>query len=140
MILGLNKNYKLIIIGAGHLGQAVVSFTRYLKSGFNIIAIFEVNPRLIGLRVNGIEVLDIKKLDKFLKENPIDIGIITTNRETAQPVADQLISGGVKGIWNFTTRDLITPTNMPVENLHLTDSLTSLAYHVNEKEKHYENK
>lgn len=131
VILGLDREYKMIIVGAGHLGQAIANFTHFLKSGFNIVAMFEVNPRLIGLRINDIEVLDFEKLAEYLKKNQIDIGIITTSKESAQVAADELVAGGVKGIWNFATADLSIPVDLPIDNVHLSDSLHSLTYFIN---------
>lgn len=130
-ILGLDKEYKMVIIGAGNLGQALANYTHYYKSGFIVTAMFDVNPRLIGLRINDIEVLDYDRLEDYLKENSIDIGIVSTNKDSAQEVVDRLCAGGVKGIWNFAPTDLHVPESVALENVHLSDSLHSLAYYIN---------
>lgn len=130
-ILGLDKEYKMVIIGAGNLGQALANYTHYYKSGFIVTAMFDVNPRLIGLRINDIEVLDYDHLEDYLKENSIDIGIVSTNKDSAQEVVDKLCAGGVKGIWNFAPTDLHVPESIALENVHLSDSLHSLAYYIN---------
>jgi len=131
-ILGLDKEYKMIILGAGNLGQAIANYTHYYKSGFKVIAMFDINPKLIGLRINDIEVLDYEKLEEFLKNNSVDIGIVCTNKSSAQEVVDKLCDGGVRGIWNFAPTDLqLKASNIALENVHLSDSLHSLAYYVN---------
>ena len=130
-ILGLDKQYQLVVVGAGNLGQAIVNQTYYYKSGFIVSAIFEVNPKLIGLRINDIEVMDYENIVEYVEENEIDIGIICTTMDAAQEVADKLCFAGVKGLWNFAPVDIETPGHVAIENVHLTDSLYSLAYHIN---------
>lgn len=134
-ILGLDKSYKMVMIGAGNLGQAIANYTYYFKAGFVVCGIFEVNPRLIGLKINDIEVLDYEKLVEYVEENNIDLGIICTSKDSAQAVADKLSFAGVKGIWNFAPIDLEVPERVALENVHLSDSLHSLAYHITKNQK-----
>ena len=130
-ILGLDQEYKMIIVGVGNLGQAIANYTYYYKAGFVVHGLFDVNPRLIGLKINDIEVMDYENLVEYVEENNIDIGIICTTKDNAQEVADKLCFAGVKGIWNFAPIDLEVPDYVAVENVHLSDSLHSLAYHMN---------
>lgn len=130
IILGLDKDYRMVIVGAGNLGQAIANYTYYYKQGFMVHAMFDVNPKLIGLKINDIEVLDSEHLGDYLKENSIDIGIICTTRDSAQDVANRFCDGGVKGIWNFAPTDLVIDDKVVVENVHLSDSLQSLAYYI----------
>ncbi len=136
-ILGLDQQYKMVIVGTGNLGQAIANYTHYYKSGFIVVAMFDVNPKLIGLRINDIEVLDSESLEEFMKKTPIDIGIVCTNKDSAQDVVDKLCDGGVKGIWNFAPMDLNMREGVALENVHLSDSLHSLAYYINHN-KHIE--
>ena len=133
-ILGLKNNYRMVIIGTGNLGQAIANYTHFYKAGFDIVALFDVNPKLIGLKINDIDVMDYSRMDEFLKQNQIDIGIVTVNKNSAQGVADKLIKGGVKGIWNFAMVDLVVSDEIAVENVHLSDSLYLLTYHINQDE------
>ena len=133
-ILGLDKDYKMIIVGCGNLGQALANYTHYYKAGFIVCGMFDINPRLVGLRINDIEVMDYSLLDEYLEAHSIDIGIICTNKGSAQEVADKLVAGKVKGIWNFATMDLTVGEDVALENVHLSDSLQSLAYHINHRE------
>ena len=135
-ILGLDKQYKMVVVGAGNLGQEIVNHTYYYKSGFIVSAIFEVNPKLIGLRINDIEVMDYENIVEYVEENEIDIGIICTTMDAAQEGADKLCFAGVKGLWNFAPVDIETPGHVAIENVHLTDSLYSLAYHINGAQEH----
>ncbi len=129
-ILGLDCEYKMVIVGTGNLGQALANYTKYYKTGFPIVGMFDINPKIIGLKINDIQVHDSEYLPEFLKENAIDIGIITTDKSAAQNVANQLVEGGVRGIWNFARCDLKVPKYIPAENVHVTDTLNSLVYHI----------
>ncbi|MBQ6684899.1 MAG: redox-sensing transcriptional repressor Rex [Firmicutes bacterium] len=133
-ILGLDREYKMIIVGCGNLGQALANYTHYYKAGFIVCGMFDINPRLVGLSINDIEVMDYSALDEYLEQNQIDIGIICTNKGSAQEVADKLVMGKVKGIWNFAAVDLDVSDDVALENVHLSDSLQSLAYNINHKE------
>lgn len=130
-ILGLDQEHKMIIVGVGNLGQAIANYTYYYKAGFAVRGLFDVNPRLLGLKINDIEVMDVESVVEFVEANQIDIGIICTPKKHAQEVADTLCFAGVKGIWNFAPIDLEVPDHVAVENVHLSDSLHSLAYHMN---------
>ncbi|MEG0156840.1 MAG: redox-sensing transcriptional repressor Rex [Anaerovoracaceae bacterium] len=133
-ILGLDKEYKMIIVGAGNLGQAIANYTHYYKSGFIVNGIFEINPKMIGLRINDIDVMDYEGLVEYVEENSVDIGIICTTKDSAQEVADKLCFAGVRGLWNFAPIDIEVPAHVALENMHLSDSLHSLAYHMNKSE------
>ncbi|MGI6766461.1 MAG: redox-sensing transcriptional repressor Rex [Lentihominibacter sp.] len=130
-ILGLDRSYKMVVVGAGNLGRAIVNHTYYYKIGFVVESIFEVDPDLIGMKINDIEVRDYDEIVDFVEANDIDIGIICTTTEVAQEVADKLCFAGVRGLWNFAPVDIETPSQVAVENVHISDSLHSLAYHMN---------
>ncbi|MDD7795788.1 redox-sensing transcriptional repressor Rex [Clostridium sp. 'White wine YQ'] len=132
-ILGLNKKYNTIIVGAGNIGQAIANY-RFDKAGFNLVGIFDANPKLIGIRIRDIEIQDIDDLQSFLKNNHVDIGVICVPKLNAQKVCDELVQGGVKGIWNFAPVDLNVPEGMTVENVHLSESVMTLVYLLNQKE------
>lgn len=128
LILGLDKEYTGVIIGAGNLGQAIANYNRFSELGLSIECIFDANPKLVGMKIRDIEIKDIDELDNFLKDNKVDIGIICVPRINAQKVSDILIKGGVKGIWNFAPVDLVVPDDVKVENVHLSESLLTLVY------------
>ena len=130
-ILGLDRKYKMVIVGAGNLGQAIAKHTNYYRIGFIVTALFEINKELVGQSVNDIPIMDYETLVAYVEDNEIDIGVICTTNDAAQEVADKLCFAGVKGIWNFSSLDLEVPGNVAIENVHLTDNLYSLAYHIN---------
>lgn len=127
MILGLIKNYNTIIIGAGNIGQAVANYTNFGQLGFKLKGIFDINPKLTDLVINDIRVRDIDLVEEFICNKDIDIAILCVPRAVAQKICDTLIKGGIKGIWNFTQVDLITPKGVTVENVDLSDSLLTLS-------------
>lgn len=98
-ILGLNKIYNAVLIGAGNLGQAIANYAGFRKSGFEIKALFDANPRMIGLKIRDFEILDSENLESFVEENNIDIAILCIPKNGAQDVVDRLVNVGVKGIW-----------------------------------------
>lgn len=133
-ILGLDREYKTIVVGIGNLGQAITNYTYYYKIGFNIVGLFDVNPKLVGLSINDVLVRDFSEMSDFVKENDIDIAIICVNRENAQKVTDVLVDAGIEGIWNFAPVDLDVPNDVAVENVHLSDSLHTLSFLIRSNE------
>lgn len=133
-ILGLENKYNAVIVGAGNLGQALANYTKFENRGFVVKALFDVNPRLIGMTVRGIEIIDLDEMNTFIKENDIDIAILTLPKKNASKVANHLVKSGIKGIWNFAPVDLeISESEVIVENVHLLDSLMTLSYNLKEK-------
>jgi len=131
-ILGLNRNYNMIILGAGNVGQALANYTGFAKDGFLVKGLFDINPRLIGMSIRGIPVYDIDELESFIANNEIHIAVICTPKEKAQEVADRVIRCGVKGIWNFAAMDINAPRDTIVENVHLSDSLYTLSFRMSD--------
>lgn len=129
-ILGLDKEYNAVIVGAGNIGHAIAYYRGFSDSGFKMKAIFDDNPNRIGTEYKDTQVLDLNDLGEYLKNNKIDIGIITTYKDIAQKVADVFVAGGVKGIWNFATIDLNLPEEVVLENVRLTESLFTLSYYL----------
>lgn len=138
-ILGLDKVHQVIIIGAGHLGQAIANYVKFEKLGFKVIALFDVDKKIIGTEVRGIEVHDMKELDSFVKNQRVDIAALTIPKTDAPEVAFNLGRLGVKSIWNFAHVDLEDidgfDKDIIVENVHLSDSLMQLSYKMGVKEK-----
>jgi len=131
-ILGLHKNYNVIIAGAGNLGQALANYVGFEREGFHIKAMFDVNPRLIGMSIRGIQILDIDAMKDFIIKNDVHVGIVCVPKDKAQEVTDQMVECGIKSIWNFAPVDVETPDDVAVENVHLSDTLYTLAYKMNE--------
>ena len=130
-ILGVGKEYNAVLIGAGNIGQAIANYSRFTDIGLGITAIFDANPKLVGMRIRDVEIKDIDELKGYLEENHIDMGILCVPRINAQKVCDVLVNGGVRGIWNFAPIDLHVPETVKVENVHLSESLLTLVYQMN---------
>lgn len=131
-ILGLDIVHPMIIVGAGNLGQALANYVEFEKRGFKLVGIFDVNPVLEGIAVRGIEIQMISDLPFFIKENNIEIAILTLPKNKARDMAEILIENGIKAIWNFAHIDLDTPDDVIVENVHLSESLMTLSYNLSQ--------
>lgn len=127
-ILGLNNKYNAIVVGAGNLGQAIANYKGFEDAGFKVLSLFDRNPRVIGLKIRDIEIRDMDTIEEFIDEHNVEIGIITTPKESAQEVADIYVKAGIKGIWNFAPTDFSVPDNVIVENVRLNESLFILSY------------
>ena len=134
-ILGLDREYNAIIIGSGNLGQAIANYAGFRKFGFKLKAIFDTNPKLIGMIIRDLPVFDIDELQPFIIKNQIKIGIICTPKEFAQDTANKIVKAGVSAIWNFAPIDLKAPEHVITENVHLSDSLFILSYLLSNQEK-----
>lgn len=135
-ILGLDQTYRMIIIGAGNLGQALANYVKFEKRGFWIKGIFDVNPRLKGMTVRGIEIRMTDELPQFIRDNQIQIAALTLPKAGAEAVAPILVENGVRAIWNFAHTDLNVPKDVVVENVHLSESLMQLSYNLNHQDTH----
>ena len=133
-ILGLHKQYHVIIVGAGNIGRAVANYAGFAREGFVIQAMFDVSAALVGVDVHGVLVQPMDKLDDWLSTHQVDIAVLSVPKACAQDTADRLVRGGVRAIWNFAPVDLALPEGVAVNNVHLSDSLHILSYRMNEKE------
>ncbi len=129
-ILGIDKQYNVVIIGSGNIGQALAYYKSFAMEGYIIKAIFDVDSNRIGKKMNNIEVKNMNDLERYLKTENIHIGILATPKGAAQDVADMLLKGGVTGIWNFAPIDVKVPDSAYVENVHLSDGLYVLSYYM----------
>ena len=140
-ILGLEQHHNIIIIGAGNLGQALANYADFEKRGFILKGIFDVNPTLADVSIRGVPVRMMDELEQFVRENDIEIGVLTIPKTKAVEVANNLVNNGVRAIWNFAHIDLNLPENVIVENVHLSESLMRLSYNISlYHEEHKESK
>lgn len=135
-ILGLNKRFNAVIIGAGNLGRAMATHMAFEKRGFNLIGIFDKKESMAGQMINGMLVRHISGLDEFCREFQPSVAVLCIPDEEAIDTADLLVKLKIKGIWNFSHHDLsLKFPDIVVENVHLSDSLMTFCYKVNEAEK-----
>lgn len=132
-ILGLEHNYNVIIIGAGNLGQALANYSGFVKRGFHVSGIFDIDPTVVGKKINGIQVMPVEDLETFTREQAVHIAALTLPKDQASKIAGRLADLGVKAFWNFASTDLNLPEHVVVENVHLAESLMRLSYKLSEK-------
>ena len=135
-IMGLNTEHRIIIIGAGNLGQALANYVKFEKLGFVITALFDINPALSGKSVRGIPILMLSELDEYCRTHRVDIAALTMPKSKADSIASKLVDLGIRAIWNFAHVDLEIPNkDVVVESVHLSDSLMQLSYNIVKKTK-----
>ena len=127
-ILGLGRRYRVALIGAGKIGSALVQYRGFRQRGFDVVAIFDVDPAKIGTRWNGLTVRDVAALEADLRRTPVDIAVVVTPAESAQPVTDRLIRLGLKAILNFAPIQLSVPDDVVVKTVNLALELEALSY------------
>ena len=129
-LLGVGAGIRAIIIGAGDLGRALVRSPMFEKRGVDIVAMFDIDPSQIGREVGGVKVRNMSELADFCREIPVDMAVLTLPKDEAPRVASELVGYGIRGLWNFTGKDLVLEesANVVVENVHLGDSLMILCY------------
>ena len=133
-ILGLNREHRLIIVGAGHLGQALVNYSNFERRGFLFCGLFDSDPKVCGKKIRSIAVRPMEEMAGFIRDHNIDIAVLTIPKNAAVETAEQLAACGIKGIWNFAHVDLRLPGHIQVENVHLSDSLMKLSYNLSSSE------
>ena len=130
-ILGLDRKHNFVIIGAGNLGRALGNYMNFERRGFILRGMFDQNPDLVGQDVRGVKVMPMEELESFIRENDIDIAVLTIPKTSALDVVERLVKTQIRAIWNFAHVDLNVPEGVQVENVHLSDSLMKLSYNIN---------
>lgn len=129
-ILGLDHKHDMVLVGAGNLGSALVRYMNFKNRGFMFRAAFDVSEDLQGKDINGIKIYPMDQLESYIRENSIDIVVLTIPKAEAVKVAEMLAKCPIKAIWNFAHTDLHVPEGIQVENVHLSDSLMRLSYEI----------
>lgn len=134
-ILGKDKVWNVAVIGLGHLGSALVTYTGFKERGLDIISGFDIDTRKIGRKINDIVIESMDSLPRVVKEKKISIGIIAVPVKNAQEVANSLVESGVECILNFAPGALIVPENIKVKNVDLSRELEVLSYFLMDRNK-----
>jgi len=129
-ILGINRGHTAVVLGVGNLGHALIQNFKFGNNGVRVEAAFDIDDDVIGTTVGNIPVYSIDELDDYLLQHRVDVGVITVPRSVAPVMAERLVRGGVKGIWNFANVELKLEDarDVVVENVHFADSLLTLSY------------
>ena len=128
-ILGLDNHWNIAIVGIGHLGVALANYQNFIALGFNLVALFDNDPNIIGKTVNHVKVKSIDELQSCAKNLKIDIGVIAVPAQFAQQVADKLVKANIKGIWNFAPVKMRVPEDVKIVNEDLSVGLSRLSYY-----------
>ncbi len=133
-ILGMDRGYSVILIGTGRIGQSLIENFNFNHYGFHLLSAFEIREELVGKKIGDITIADARTQDAFIKENDVDIAILSIGKQNAQRVANELIESGVKAIWNFTDAEIDAgDSGVIIENIHFSDSLLALSYYLSEE-------
>lgn len=132
-ILGMNREYNVILVGVGNIGRALIENFCFEQYGFHMIAAFDVRPSLVGTDIGGVRVHDISDIEETFKSERVDMAVLSVPKLMARRAAAELVEHGVRAIWNFTNTELnIDDPKVVVENIHFSDSLLSLGYYLSE--------
>lgn len=129
-ILGLDKKWPIIIVGAGNLGQALINYKGLEKRGFVIEGIFDNSPIKIGKKLRQIIIQDVKEIENFIKKKNIKIAVLTVPATSAQEVADRMVKGGIKAILNFAPIRIILSPEVKIHNVDLSIEFEGLTYYL----------
>ena len=130
-ILGIDKGHRLIIIGVGHLGHALLQNFDFEKVGFHVDTAFDISPDLIGTAIHDVTIRSMDELEQYVAENRPNVAVLTVPQHVAQPMASRLIDLGIKGFWNFTNVELSTDVpDVFFEDVHFVDTLLTLSYRI----------
>ena len=133
-ILGVDECHRIIVVGVGNLGRALIQNFHFNDAGFLLEAAFDVSPDLVGREIAGIPVLNCTELERFIPVHKPDVAVLTVPQAAAQQMADRLIGLGVRGFWNFTNVELTSDVpDVRFEDVHFADSLLTLSYRITER-------
>jgi redox-sensing transcriptional repressor len=130
LILGLDRRWKVVLVGVGRLGRAIASYRGFDPQGFDIIATYDVNPEAQSTGIDDLEVRDVSRLDEDLAAEPIDIGIVAVPAAEAQAVIDRLVAGGVSAILNYAPIAAQVPAHVQVRQIDPVLALQGMTYHL----------
>ncbi len=128
--LGFDRQHDAVLVGAGHLGSAILAYRRFTRYGLHFLAAFDTDPRKIGRRINGCPVRPMRALSAFIKSHHIPLAVVTTPADAAQRVIDRLADAGVRVIWNFAPAHPVVPSGVLVRNEHISLGLSEITHHL----------
>lgn len=133
-ILAVDQGHTAVLMGVGNLGRALIENFQFSLNGFRLIAAFDVDEQIVGTEIAGTPIYHTSQLEEFAAENPFNVGVLTVPKLAAVSIAERLVRVGVRGIWNFTNRELsLSDPSVVVEDVHFADSLLALSYLISEE-------
>lgn len=128
--LGFDQQFETVLIGTGHLGVALLTYSGFDRYGLHIMAAFDSDPHKIGRKIAGYTVKSTRIMKPFIRRHKIRLAILTTPAEVSQKLTDRLVSVGVEAIWNFTPSRLVVPPGVLLRSEHISMGLSQIAYHL----------
>jgi len=128
--LGFDQPYEAVLLGAGHLGGALLAYSGFARYGLHIVAAFDSDDRRVGEKISSCTIKSIRTMKPFIKKHEIRVAVLATPVDVSQKLTDRLVSVGVKAIWNFTPTRLIAPPDVLVRNEHISLGLCEIAHHL----------
>ncbi len=132
-ILGLDRRWRVALVGVGRLGQAIAEYDGFGPQGFQIVAIFDSAPEAIGRQMGGVLVRDAQELDSFLRLNPVDIGIVAVPSRAAQEVVDRLANAGVQAVLNYAPMTPHVPPGVTLRNIDPVLAMQSMTFYIKDR-------
>jgi redox-sensing transcriptional repressor len=129
-ILGLDRQWSMILIGVGHLGQAILTYDGFQPQGFIIIDAFDVDEKVIGSKIGGLEIRPVAQLREYLETRQIDIGIVAVPGAVAGPIINDLIAGGIRSILNYAATSVPVPESVQIKNIDPVLALQSMTFYL----------
>ena len=127
-ILGLNRRWRVAVVGAGNLAHALSEYREFRRQGFEIVAVFDVDPKRVGQAWKGVTVEHFDAFTEAAKTGNYEMGVITTPAAAAQDVADRMIAAGIRGILNFASVKLVVPPHVTLRNVDMAIEMESLSF------------
>lgn len=132
-ILGMDRNFKMIVVGVGNIGRALLESFCFEQYGFKLLGAFDIRPDVVGKVINGVEIEHADGLEERIKAEQVDAAVLCVQKTSAKKIAANLMSYGIKSIWNFTNIELeLDEDDIVVEDIHFSDSLLSMGYYLAE--------
>lgn len=133
-ILGIDRQWRLCLVGVGRLGQAIAEYGGFGPQGFHIVAAFDANPEIVGKQVGGVQVRGIEELDEYLRQHHVDIGIVAVPAAEAQDVVDRLVRAGIRAILNYAPVTAHVPPYVTIRHIDPVLSLQSMTFYIKRAE------
>jgi len=133
-ILGLGREWRVIIVGAGKIGAALAQYRGFRQRGFTILAAYDINPEKIGRRLEGIQIRDMADLEQDIGREKPDIAVLTVPGEEAQAVVDRVVEAGLKAILNFAPTQLHAPPDVAIKTVNMAMELEGLSFALTNRE------
>ena len=133
-ILGIDRQWRLVLVGVGRLGQAIAEYGGFGPQGFEIVGAFDANPAVVGRDVGGVIVQEIDRMESWLRSNRVDIGIVAVPASEAQPVVDRLVAGGIRAILNYAPITAHVPRDVTIRHIDPVLAMQSMTFYIKRAE------